>query len=54
MFTAIKKATETDLSFAALSNVIVAPPTKIDSQESFWMAETLKWVRFLGNDMYDY
>lgn len=42
MFEAIKKATETDLSFAALANCIVSPPTKIDSQESFWMAETLK------------
>jgi mannosyl-oligosaccharide alpha-1,2-mannosidase len=42
MFTAIKRAAETDLSFAALANVIVKPPTKVDSQESFWMAETLK------------
>lgn len=42
LFTAIKKAAETDVSFAALSNVLVTPPTQIDSQESFWMAETLK------------
>ena len=43
MFNAIKKATETDLSFAALSNALVKPPTQVDSQESFWLAETLKY-----------
>jgi mannosyl-oligosaccharide alpha-1,2-mannosidase len=44
MFAAIKRASETDLSFAAISNVMVPNPPKVDSQESFWMAETLKCV----------
>lgn len=50
MFEAIKQATETDLSFAALSNCIVSPPTKIDSQESFWMAETLKYFYLIFSE----
>jgi mannosyl-oligosaccharide alpha-1,2-mannosidase len=50
MFTAIKKATETELSFAALANVMVTPPTQVDSQESFWMAETLKYFFLIFSD----
>jgi len=43
MFAAIERAARTDISYAALSNVMVQNPPKIDSQESFWMCETLKY-----------
>ncbi|KIW02077.1 uncharacterized protein PV09_06571 [Verruconis gallopava] len=50
MFAAIKRATETDLSFAALSNVMTNPPSKVDQQESFWMAETLKYFYLIFSE----
>lgn len=50
MFSAIKKATETELSFAALANAMVTPPIQVDSQESFWMAETLKYFYLIFSE----
>ncbi|KAK5987768.1 Endoplasmic reticulum mannosyl-oligosaccharide 1,2-alpha-mannosidase [Cladobotryum mycophilum] len=44
MFESIMKATKTDLANSAISDVTVNGPTdKVDSMESFWMAETLKY-----------
>jgi len=44
MFEAIRKATETKYAFAALENVDTdGTPKQVDSMESFWLAETLKY-----------
>ncbi|KAI1329929.1 glycoside hydrolase family 47 protein [Xylariaceae sp. FL0255] len=45
MFKAIREATETDLAFSAIPNVTVQSggTQKLDSMESFWLAETLKY-----------
>lgn len=47
MFSAISKATETKFAFSAIANVHTAnpgqPTVKMDSMESFWLAETLKY-----------
>ncbi|KAF1966806.1 seven-hairpin glycosidase [Bimuria novae-zelandiae CBS 107.79] len=43
MWTAIMKATGTDLGNSALNDVSGEPPSRDDSMESFWMAETLKY-----------
>ncbi|KAH6657360.1 family 47 glycosyl hydrolase [Truncatella angustata] len=54
MFQSIKKSTETDLAFSAISDVTVSGATqKLDSMESFWTAETLKyfWLIFSSPDL---
>ncbi|KAI0468394.1 glycoside hydrolase family 47 protein [Xylaria cf. heliscus] len=43
MFQAIRKATETDLAFSAIESVTVADTVRVDSMESFWLAETLRY-----------
>ncbi|KAI0017480.1 glycoside hydrolase [Xylariomycetidae sp. FL0641] len=45
MFEAIRKATETELAFSAIADVTVdgASTVKLDSMESFWFSETLKY-----------
>ncbi|KAK0668438.1 glycoside hydrolase [Cercophora samala] len=44
MFQSVVKATETELAFSAIGDVTVHGPTKkIDSMESYWLAETLKY-----------
>ncbi|KAI1418565.1 glycoside hydrolase family 47 protein [Hypoxylon sp. FL1857] len=44
MFKAIREATETDIAFSAIADVTVRGGTKkIDSMESFWLSETLKY-----------
>ncbi|KAI0409964.1 glycoside hydrolase family 47 protein [Xylaria palmicola] len=43
MFKAIRKATETDLAFSAIESVKVTDTVKVDSMESFWLAETLRY-----------
>ncbi|KAK4194902.1 endoplasmic reticulum mannosyl-oligosaccharide 1,2-alpha-mannosidase [Triangularia verruculosa] len=44
MFQSVVKSTETELAFSAISDVAVQGPTKkLDSMESFWLAETLKY-----------
>ncbi|KAK5018615.1 hypothetical protein LTR16_006399 [Cryomyces antarcticus] len=52
MFSAIQKYTETDLANAAIADVTVTDgkPPKLDSMESFWMAETLKYFYLLFSD----
>ncbi|KAI8934357.1 hypothetical protein NX059_009092 [Plenodomus lindquistii] len=43
MFQAIEKHSKTEFGNAALKNIMVDPPEKEDSMESFWMSETLKY-----------
>ncbi|KAJ4291142.1 hypothetical protein N0V90_010340 [Kalmusia sp. IMI 367209] len=43
MWTAIMKATDTDIGNSALQDVSAESPPRADSMESFWMAETLKY-----------
>ncbi|KAF6809607.1 glycosyl hydrolase family 47 protein [Colletotrichum sojae] len=45
MFQAIQKATETQFANSAISDVTVSPQQthKVDSMESFWLSETLKY-----------
>ncbi|KAG5989841.1 hypothetical protein E4U52_005197 [Claviceps spartinae] len=44
MFQAILEATETEFAYAAISDVTTEGKTKkVDSMESFWLAETLKY-----------
>jgi mannosyl-oligosaccharide alpha-1,2-mannosidase len=43
MFQAITKHTRTEFAHAALSDVTVGEPPRVDSMESFWTAETLKY-----------
>jgi mannosyl-oligosaccharide alpha-1,2-mannosidase len=43
MFQSIEKATATDYCNAAIDNVDSQTPRQIDSMESFWLSETLKY-----------
>lgn len=44
MFQSIHRATETELAFSAIANVTARAATeKIDTMESFWLSETLKY-----------
>jgi mannosyl-oligosaccharide alpha-1,2-mannosidase len=56
MFQSIRAATETDRAFSAIQSVTVpagTPTTKLNSMESFWTAETLKyfWLTFSSPDL---
>ncbi|KAK6194278.1 Mitochondrial distribution and morphology protein 10 [Pestalotiopsis sp. IQ-011] len=54
MFQAIQKSTETELAASAISDVTVTGETeKLNSMESFWLAETLKyfWLIFSPPDL---
>lgn len=44
LFESIEKHTRTEIANAALDDVTASPPTKADRMESFWMAETLKYL----------
>jgi mannosyl-oligosaccharide alpha-1,2-mannosidase len=52
MFVAIQKYTQTELANAALSDITVTTgePPKMDSMESFWMAETLKYFYLIFSE----
>lgn len=50
MFTAIEKYTRTELANAALEDVTLSPPIQVDSMESFWMAETLKYLYLIFSE----
>jgi len=50
MFEAIRKATKTEIGYAAVEDVGAASPTKLDSCESFWMAETLKYFYLIFSE----
>lgn len=43
MFTSIAAAAKTDIAFAGVKDVTAAHPSLMDSMESFWTAETLKY-----------
>ncbi|KAL4868602.1 hypothetical protein BDV12DRAFT_96418 [Aspergillus spectabilis] len=50
MFKAIDKATKTELANSAIVDVTVDEPRPLDSMESFWLAETLKYFYLLFSD----
>jgi mannosyl-oligosaccharide alpha-1,2-mannosidase len=50
MFNSIQKHTKTKISFAALSDVTVDDSPNLDSSESFWMAETLKYFYLIFSE----
>lgn len=43
LFSVIEKRTRTGIAAAALEDVTKAQPVQVDSMESFWLAETLKY-----------
>jgi mannosyl-oligosaccharide alpha-1,2-mannosidase len=47
MFEAIIKWTRTEVGHSAIDDVAFGDPTKVDSMESFWLAETLKYLYLL-------
>ncbi|RYP69525.1 hypothetical protein DL771_006040 [Monosporascus sp. 5C6A] len=50
MFTAIEKLTRTKIAAASLDDVTKAQPAHVDSMESFWLAETLKYFYLIFSD----
>ena len=50
MFTSIEHYTKTELANAALEDVTKSPPSQMDSMESFWMAETLKYLYLIFSE----
>ncbi len=52
MFASIERHTRSDLAAAALDDVTRPDPTQIDSMESFWLAETLKYFYLVFADWY--
>ncbi|KAL4874513.1 glycosyl hydrolase family 47-domain-containing protein [Aspergillus karnatakaensis] len=50
MFKAIDKATKTELAHSAIADVTAEEPRPLDSMESFWLAETLKYFYLLFSD----
>jgi mannosyl-oligosaccharide alpha-1,2-mannosidase len=50
MFQSIDKYTKTECGNAALDDITEMPPTKSDSMESFWTAETLKYFYLIFSE----
>ncbi|KAM0495253.1 hypothetical protein ACHAP8_008099 [Fusarium lateritium] len=50
MFETIEKVTRTEIAASAIDDVTKAEPTKMDSMESFWLAETLKYFYLIFSD----
>lgn len=50
MWTSIMRVTDTDIGNAALGDISADTPPMMDSMESFWMAETLKYFFLLFSD----
>ncbi|KAI0396164.1 glycoside hydrolase family 47 protein [Xylariaceae sp. FL0594] len=50
MFQAIEKHTRTAYAAAALRDVTMTKPEQVDSMESFWLAETLKYFYLMFGD----
>ncbi|KAK6349852.1 hypothetical protein TWF696_006115 [Orbilia brochopaga] len=51
MFQAVEKYTKTEIAHSAISNVLDSKETyKLDSMESFWLAETLKYFYLLFSE----
>ena len=51
MFERIEQATKTGIANSAISDVTSEDPPKMDSMESFWLAETLKYFYLIFSDM---
>ncbi|RMZ70316.1 glycoside hydrolase family 47 [Pyrenophora seminiperda CCB06] len=50
MWTSIMRVTDTDLGNSALTDVSADSPSRADSMESFWMAETLKYFYLIFSE----
>jgi mannosyl-oligosaccharide alpha-1,2-mannosidase len=50
MFENIDKATRTDIAHAAILDVRDSPLKKVDRMESFWLAETLKYLYLIYSE----
>lgn len=50
MFRAIENATKTDIAYASLIDVTAEKPQRLDSMESFWTAETLKYFYLIFSE----
>ncbi|KAI0552536.1 glycoside hydrolase [Xylaria curta] len=50
MFEAVEKHTRTSYASAALNDVTLSKPEQVDSMESFWLAETLKYFYLMFGD----
>ncbi|KEF55452.1 uncharacterized protein A1O9_08202 [Exophiala aquamarina CBS 119918] len=50
MFESITKYTKTEFGFSSIDDVTRTEPGKIDTMESFWIAETLKYFYLLFED----
>jgi mannosyl-oligosaccharide alpha-1,2-mannosidase len=50
MFEAVIKHTRTELAHAGINDVTAQKPTHMDTMESFWLAETLKYFYLLFSD----
>lgn len=51
MFERIEHETRTDIASSAIGDVTSDEPPKLDSMESFWLAETLKYFYLIFSDM---
>jgi mannosyl-oligosaccharide alpha-1,2-mannosidase len=50
MFESIVAQTRTEFGFSSIDDVTNTSPTKMDTMESFWIAETLKYFYLLFED----
>jgi hypothetical protein len=50
MFSQIEKHTRTKIGAASLEDITKSDPTKVNSMESFWLAETLKYFYLIFAD----
>ncbi|KAK5659781.1 hypothetical protein OQA88_992 [Cercophora sp. LCS_1] len=50
MWQAVETNTRTTLANAALADITTSPPPKMDSMESFWMGETLKYFYLIFDE----
>ncbi|KAI9691574.1 MAG: hypothetical protein M1822_007645 [Bathelium mastoideum] len=50
MFQAVNKYTRTDIAHASIEDVTSTSPRKLDSMESFWTAETLKYYYLIFSE----
>ena len=51
MYTAIDKATKAQYGYSAIENVVASEIKKTDSMESFWTAETLKYLYLIFSEV---
>jgi mannosyl-oligosaccharide alpha-1,2-mannosidase len=50
MFRAIENATKTDIAYASIDDVKEEKPQRLDSMESYWTAETLKYFYLIFSE----